>query len=253
MEVAGFWIALLALILGFFHLHGIWSQAKGLRAQAQGLLSQAKLSQLHKEQLESIEKALTTRHIGQFPEYMKDIADLMEHSNQEVLILCDFPAYGCFSAPQDFLRYRQAIERKIDAHLPVRVTTLGSSRRVALTQEQYPKWEQWKNKPTSRNRLSSFLKLHGDIAIGELTVERFANLLEEEDLKILDHSLKNARVSKTEDHLPIYFWLIDGKAAVFSIPSFTEKATEHGFYTSDPRLIAGLQDLEARYRRRPGS
>src|SRR5216684_3064260 len=64
--------------------------------------------------LDAILRTQSTRHIGQFPDYIAFIAQFIAGAQKEVAILCDFPAYGSFSAHHDFLKYRQVIETKID-------------------------------------------------------------------------------------------------------------------------------------------
>lgn len=240
--------ALLALVISVRQEHVLRGQAKDLR-------SQARLSRSHKKMLDSINDALTTRHIGQFPDYMKTIVDLVGKSNKNVTILCDFPAYGCFSAPSDFLAYRQTLERKIEEGKLVRITSLDSPSRGALSREQFSleekdlgKWEEWKTK--NQERLTIFLNSHGGTTVGDLTLKHFTYLLEEEDQRMLKRPFKKENSTATKEYIPVYFWIIDESEAVFSIPSFTERATEHGFHTSDHRLILGLKDLEARYRSR---
>jgi hypothetical protein len=261
-------VAVVALLIGIWHLYEIRAQAKSIRDQAgviQGqaaiLQAQAQVSESHKKELEShkntldlILRGLSTHHIGQFPEYIMPIANLVEEAKGEIVILCDFPAYGSFSAPHDFLRYRQALERKMDEGKDVRITCLDAEARVQLSHEQFsvePKtWDKWKKRQANHERLLAFLSsTENNTNIAELTVNRFAMLLEEQDARLLKQNLLVANVKEISGHIPLYFWLIDGEKAIFSIPSFSEKASEHGFYTIDPHLITGLQDLEARYRR----
>jgi len=241
-----FFVALVALLLGIGHLFEIRAQKKRLAEQSKDIRRLGKISKDH----DIILRALSTRRLGQFPDYMTPIAELIEKAEREIVILCDFPAYGSFSAPQEFLRYRHALEQKISEEKIVRVTCLDADGRKALTYEQFPepKWEEWRSR--QKKRLRAFLHFHGSEAdADDLSIEQFAMLLEQEDVRVLDESLLHADKAFINAHLPLYFWLIDGKAAIFSIPSFTEKATEHGFFTLDEHLILGLLDLEARYRR----
>jgi hypothetical protein len=268
LESVGLVVAVVALLIGIWHLSEIRAQAKSLRdqagtiqGQAASLQSQAQLSESHKKELEShrnmldlILRGLSTHHIGQFPEYIIPIANMIEEAKSEIVLLCDFPAYGSFSAPHDFLRYRQVLERKMDEGKAVRITCLNAQARVQLTREQFSielrTWDKWKKRSTNHERLAAFLRSNENGAnVNTLTVEQFAVLLEEQDARLLRQYLLVADVKEISGHVPLYFWLIDGVKAIFSIPSFSEKASEHGFYTMDPHLITGFQDLEARYRR----
>jgi len=254
LELLGIVLGVIALLLAIWHLYEIRAQAKEIRAQAKDIRSQAKLSKTHANMLDSILRSMSTRHIGQFPEYIITIANLIENAKKEIVILCDFPAYGSFSAPHDFLRYKHAIERKIDQGVKVRLTCLSSVSRTELAHEQFSReekmWDEWKQQPKKHELFRSLLKSHGsDISVDALSVDQFAAFLEQEDVRMLKETFTQADVLQIGAYIPLYFWLIDGGDAVFAIPSFSEKSTEHGFYTLDPHLIAGFLDIEARYHR----
>jgi hypothetical protein len=252
LEMFGLIVGVVALVLGLWHLYEIRAQAKDIRAQAKDIRSQAELSESHAKILNSILLTQSTHHIGQFPDYISAIAELIGQAKKGIVILCDFPAYGSFSASHDFLKYRHAIERKIDEDVPVKITYLSPACRLALTREQFSKeekiWDGWKKK--NHERFRAFLQSHdSEISVDDLSIEQFAAFLEEEDVRMVDETFARADTLPTDTYIPLYFWLIDESSAVFAIPSFSEKSTEHGFYTLDPHLISGFLDIEARYHR----
>jgi hypothetical protein len=53
---------------------------------------------------------------------MAEVADLLEKAVGEILIVCDYPAFGFFSNPTDWLRYRHAIERRLQSGVSVSMT-----------------------------------------------------------------------------------------------------------------------------------
>jgi hypothetical protein len=57
---------------------------------------------------------------------------------------------------------------------------------------------------------------------------------------MLRESLNGATVHKVDTHISIYFWIVDGIKAVFSIPAISDRAAEYGFSTSDAKLILRL-------------
>jgi len=251
IEIIGFPIGVLALILGVVHLHELRAQAKQIHGQANDLRSQAELSKQHGDMLDAILRTQSTHHEGPFPDYIKYIAELIEKARKEIIILCDFPAYGSFSAHHDFVRYRQAIERKIDEGIPVKITCLDAVSRVKLIHEQFSReeqmWEAWKVDPQNKDRLQTFVLSHTDkISPESLSPEQFATLVEDEDIQTLT-TYKGADVVLTEHYIPFYFWIVDGNRAVFAIPTFSSEAMEHGFSTLDPHLIDGFKGIMARY------
>src|SRR6185436_2212625 len=229
IEGIGLIVAVVALLIGIWHLYEIRAQAKSIRdqagviqGQAETLQAQAQISESHKKELEShkntldlILRGLSTHHIGQFPEYILPIASLVEEAKSEIVILCDFPAYGSFSAPHDFLRYRQALERKMDEGKDVRITCLDAEARVQLSHEQFsagPTWDKWKKRQINHERLLAFFhSTESNASIAELTVDQFAMLLEEQDARLLKQNLLVANVKEIDGHIPLYFWLIDGE------------------------------------------
>jgi hypothetical protein len=251
-EVLGFGVGVVALILGVIHLHEIRTQAKQLREQAADIRSQAELSESHAKMLDAILRTQSTRHIGQFPDYIARIAQFIGEAKKEVAILCDFPAYGSFSAHHDFLKYRQAIETKVDEGLRVKITCLDSSSRVSLVHQQFSAeeriWEEWRQAPQNRDRLKTFIQAHaGEISADSISAEQFAALIEEEDSRTLKTYYAGAEIVQTKEHIPFYCWLVDGDSAIFAIPSFSEKSLEHGFSTLDPHLISGFEGIRSRY------
>ncbi len=264
IEVIGFVVGVIAVILAVVHLREIRAQAKKLFALASEMHSQVQLSkddmELSKTNLEMLKDVLrtqSTHQLGPFPEYIEFIAECIEGAQKGVLILCDFPSYGSFSAPQDFLRYRQAIERKIEKGIPVHITYLASERRLSLIQEQFFKeemeWKAWKDSPQHKERLAAFVLSHTDcVSPDSLSREQFFALLEEEDAQTLatfKRGARGAHLVPTSDYIPLYCWIADGKKAVFAIPTFSEDDIEHGFSTIDPQLIDGFKGIMARYDR----
>ena len=252
IEVIGFPVGVLALILGVVHLHEIRAQAKQIRTQAADIRSQAELSQRHSVMLDAILRTQSTRHIGQFPDYIAFIAQFIAGAQKEVSILCDFPAYGSFSAHHDFLKYRQAIETKIDEGVSVKITCLDSAGRANLVHQQFSAeertWKTWKNEPQNAERLKTFLQPHsGKTTADSLTVAQFVALLEEEDMRTLNTYYAGAEIIQTKEYIPFYFWLVDENSAIFAIPSFSERSLEHGFSTLDPHLISGFDGIRNRY------
>jgi hypothetical protein len=244
---------ILGIILGFVALYLAIRHLREIRPLVYDLKTQVKLAKDHTDKLDSIRSAMPTHPIGPFPDCIRHIASLMEKANKEIIILCDFPAYGSFSAPHDFLPYRQVIEQKIDKGLKVEITCLKSERRIDLIHEQFSKgereWETWK-----RRHVQEFLKAHHrDVTVEELTYTQFTSFLEEENLRILRmfreaFTKDDAKIHEVDAHIPIYFWIVDD-SAIFTIPIFSKTAIEHGFQTSDKDIIRGFRAIRDRYLR----
>ena len=238
-------LGILGLILGLAHLIEMHPQVKKLSKLAAS-------AEKHLSTLKEVQRELTTQPIGKFPRYLEPIANLLKQAKKEIIILCDFPAYGSFSAHQDFVAYRHVIERKIDDGLKVEITCLDLPGRLKLFHEQFSEeernWETWKVKPENSERIQKLLRSHGlDKRVANITFEEFTGLLENDNQRLLTETFIQTKRQEINAHIPIYFWIVDDGSAIFAIPSYSRRAVEHGFKTLDRNLIVGFKDLRARY------
>lgn len=238
IEILGLVLALAALVVGIVHLWELRHLVKSLRKQL-----------VH---LRKIQNEMTTHPIGPFPDCVHPITKLIEKARRRVIILCDLPAYGSFSAPHDFLDYRHAIEQKIDEGKRVEITYLKHARRVELIREQFlfveEKWDTWK-----RQHVRKFLQAHHkNVTVEALSFQQFIDFLEEENRRIIGifkEGVDGDRIREVKEHVPIYFWIVDDKA-IFTIPVYTKSAIEYGFQTSDEDIIKGFLAIRDRYIRK---
>jgi hypothetical protein len=197
------------------------------------------------EHLKKVNDSLSTRYIGRFPRTLQAFIDVVESAQEELLIVCNFPAQGCFSDPARFLLYKQAIERKRRLkQFTMRTVTLSRTTRVSKSREQFTitqkDIEHWCSRDESRSRLESLLEDHRVVpSADEITPEIFFNLMEQMDLDFTER-LFSPPVEHTEvADVMINFWIADGKRAVFSFE--TTSVVGPAFETYDQGLIGGLK------------
>jgi hypothetical protein len=275
VEILALVLGLASIILAMKHLHGIDRQRVKLDAQATTLQGQAtkldaqaaKLdAQLDSQaakldsqaaKLEETQRLLSTRFIGEFPKFLPQITELISRASERITIFCDFPGYGHYSDYKDWLEYRHAIERQSE-NIPISLTCFTEKRRLHCHGEQFSEeertWEEWKKGEAVRDQLKHFLQVHQkDANVDALTQDTFANLLEETDKEMLRGAFIRAVVNEIDTYIPLYFWLIDEKEgqgeAIFTIPSFSNKHLEYGFYTSVPKLTSAFAEMRDRYHR----
>lgn len=241
LSVIGLIVAFIALLVGFYHVYEIRKQVKELRTQTEQ-------AQAHARALDILRRELPTRYIGQFPEYLQQIVDLLDRAQKEIVIFCDVPAYGSFSSPKRFMKYRQKLEDKLADNVPVQVTCLNNAGRMKVTRKQFSRtpWDEWIKDPKNGEQLKWFLKHHGKT--DELSGDEFISLLEEDDegmLKILRGA--GAEVSEVNRDILLYYWLVDNQEAIFAIMVLSEKAIEYGFRTTDQQLINALSEMRQQY------
>lgn len=225
-------LAVLAMIVALWHVHSIHEAAK---------------------RLDDVRRSLSTRYIGQFPEFFPEIVSLLKSAKREIVIFCDFPAYACFSDPHTFLEYQHTLQRKAQ-HEEVRVifTCLGSTYRSKGVQDQFfsssQEWDEWKRDPNIEKRLCHFLSFRRGVpTIDELGMDQFLELLERIEQRTLEETFASAQVREIDAYIPVYFWLVDGMNAVFAIPA--DKTLEYGFSTTDQKLISALVLMRDQYHR----
>lgn len=246
---------LIAIILGAAALWLAWVHANGLRKQTKVL--EGVTNSLSTE-LARISGSLSTRYIGPFPSFIPQIAELIRDApdGAEVIVACDLPNYGHISAPESWASYRSALLDREGA-AQVRMIFLNELMRDQVLAEQFriseENWDEWKTQPCRRSNLEKFLKReHVKDTVDGLGLERFQKLLLEADRDAL-HELRFADVKEISEALPIYFWVAGETSAVFTVPGFAEDTTtEHGFKTSDARLVKALCDMYQRLLSRSG-
>jgi hypothetical protein len=253
LELFGLILGIVALALAIWHLREI----KGISRETHHQQEEAgrQTTELHSlaDRLEEIRGSLSTRFIGEFPHFISDLVDLIKHAEKEVLICCDVPAYGQFSDRHNWLEYSHEIQKKADLGITIRLACFSEKARLRSHHEQFSKeeasWDEWKGDPKVREHLNQFLKSHKkNLEIEALTMAEFANLLEDTDRQMLDGAFGTATLHEIEGDIPMYFWLVDQNEAIFTIPSFINRQSEYGFFTSDPKLISALVEMGEHYR-----
>jgi hypothetical protein len=83
---------------------------------------------------------------------------------------------------------------------------------------------------------------------GIITTDEFVKALETSDQRALEDVFARA-TQRLEQPMEIllYCWIVDRSVAIFSIPGARERVVEHGFYSHDPGLVAGLRDIVERH------
>jgi hypothetical protein len=196
---------------------------------------------------EDLKTQLSTRRVGVFPSFMPKIIELLDSANERITIFCDFPAYGDFSS--SYSREYAAAVRKNAAKISL--LCLCKDERKNLVNKQIPgkHWTSWRQEHTKE--LREFLERLGRYRPDGLRIDRdeLMEILNRRDTQALDGEFKQASVHETAQVMPLYFWIIDGEEAIFSLaPLIKASALEVGFRTTDSDLIEALEDIFERYR-----
>lgn len=217
-------------------------------------LIQLRDARIQTSNLVRIRESLSTRYIAQFPEYVPAIVELFEQARTEILIVCDVPTYGFLSDRTTWLKYRQALETKIENDVIVKIECLSESRMTDLVNEQFnlsaEDFTEWKNVDTNREKLEAFLRYdYPSWTLSELALDDFLGLVASYAARTTEASFAGALVQELNFNMPLYFWIVDRTQAIFAIPTFAQRdfGFTYGFYTSDTRLVGALLALAELY------
>jgi len=203
-------------------------------------------------------KQLSTEYIGVFPLYIeRHICACLKEARKRIYIACDVVAYGAFSAPTEYEKYMEILEQKNTENVEVRLMVPDAAGRKRQDRAQFADCstdESFKAKRESDRsfeRLVRTLSTNAQMAIPG--VEDFFAALTNFELEEIAKHKGAINLYENEQLLPIHFWIADRIRAVFTIPSYAEDASEHGFTTTDANLIACLQSIWHRYAPRPAT
>jgi len=205
----------------------------------------------HLIEIRTVARSLSTRYIGQLPDYFPEIVALLKRARHDIVIFCDFPAYGSFTEHDSWFDYRQILERKIQEGRRVVLTCLDEDCRNKYVKQQLFKegqgWDEWKQSSGINKQLQHYLKKHPEAPnIDELKEGDLLKLFADEERQMLQE-LSGAEIQQISTYMPLYFWLVDGSSAIFVVPSYSERAIDYGFFTTDQKLILAFEGMRDRY------
>lgn len=204
-------------------------------------------------ELKEIRLSLSTQYIGQFPDYISNVVELIKSAKTEILIAYGQVTFGIFSYREKWLEYRTTLEQKLHEGKTVDLLFLNEKERKNHQIEQFglanKSWKEKLDDPEFRRRIDTFAKHHTSTQTENMDCELFLSLLESQQKKALEDYFMTATKTEVSSPFAIHFWIVDGSRAVFTIPNFVAGPTEFGFLTSDTRLIQALLSIHVRQKR----
>jgi hypothetical protein len=197
--------------------------------------------------------SLSTRYTkAKFPDYLRDVAELVLRSRQEdeLLIIVDYVGAGHYSSPEGFTTYFEAIMATRAKR--IRMLVYGEEAAKDVFQRQFKKKPDGIVEPDEHfskyfafykiqvqtkyeDFLNALARKHGDFC------EAFSSARPKIEIRVL------APPSMREG---FWFWMIRDKEMIFASPSFAE-VTNKGlaFFTADNSLVQVFLDrFEDRWR-----
>ncbi len=207
----------------------------------------------HTIELQDIKDSMSTRYLGEYPDFIPQISEVISKAKYEVSIVNSVVTTGIFSFRTGWLEYRTTIEKLLDKGKTVNIMMLNKERRQKFEDEQFPntaeKWEAWKVEPKNKTKIEVFLKhYYPDASFNTLTKALFIEILDDVHNNSLKQSFVAANIVELDEHIPINIWIVDNKQAIFTVPITINGYTDKGFITSDARLIESFNGIIERYK-----
>jgi len=203
----------------------------------------------------SVREAWLNRGVVEIPLFPKNIAAitaLVEATQVRLTIVADYCAYGSYSDPQGFGKYKTALEARADAGIQVQLTIYRDdiSRQVCLKQfglDQDAPTNQ-KTFSTVRNTepFKAYFKYHAaELSAREPTTpEDFIQVIQEEELDCI-RALREKKITvdtTIDRELPVFMWIKDNEEAIVSIYNFGPSAREASLRTKNRSIVNVLSN-----------
>ena len=206
------------------------------------------------KKLTLITDVLSTKHLGAYPEFVLEIGNLISKAQKQILIACNFPAYGVFNSNEGWLSIKYTLEKAFLQNQNMKVTCVfaNKSNRKSWLIKQFNEakvdWINWRSNPEQKEKLQHFLTKYGKgEAISELSFDGFIDLFEEAADLELGTTYKQAEKIELPHRPPLYMWVVDSKEAIFAISTNTPTFFGEAFWTTEPRLISALINMHHEY------
>jgi hypothetical protein len=198
----------------------------------------------------------STRFVGSFPANLPAVNELIAGTEDRLVILTDYCAYGHYSSPKEYARYKRelvALAGKgivVDLH----VYTEDLARRQRASQFDFSSEQllaaQFANL-SSKPAFASYFEYHrqqGRTVSRPTSVAEFAALMEAQQLQcIQEMTAAGVNVRRdVGDVLPAFMWIRDDQEAIFSVYTSGSAAREASLSTSEKTLVGVLADVARR-------
>ena len=186
--------------------------------------------------LRDISESMSTKFIGKFPDHIPEITKLLRTAKKKVTIVCDLLGYGYYSSPEQYQQYRAAV-LGLSSDVRVKITVYGRERASRAAREQLgTSFDDIRRSSTYKNYVKYY-----NIAFTEApnNIDEFYDLWDENYTRhYSDFNIKDIMIHQVKNKaIPVYFWIVDDRVAVFSFPSLSIEPPEVAFRTSDRDLI----------------
>lgn len=217
------------------------------------------------QELSKIGESLSTRYIGGLHDYYPSVIELIENAQDNIAILCDYPAYGCYTHGKYWHVYHDRLrDKSLEDDFQMTIICPNAELRAKTDEEKYfPRafndWDSWIKISVNWESVKTFVRYASKINknidakgfIDNPQKGKFFEILTQADEAMLKDCFdKNDCKKEIPASFPIDFWIADGKRAVFAFSNYGSKTrmSRYGFITTDQTLIRAFQEMIEYYR-----
>ncbi|MEZ6318962.1 MAG: hypothetical protein R3B49_09455 [Phycisphaerales bacterium] len=240
-------ITCISLILAIWQLRSASASAKQA-AESTGRLKGVETT------LEGVSRSLSTQPLGAFPDYIPVITQVVRDA-KSVHIVADYAAYGSFSAPEQARDLVLALHKVRLSGGIVNLAIPPKEEMLRSLQEQFNSrfeleggWTRWRAQHDEQIR--RYCSVWAVYLRGSRTAEqvRTPSDLWEINTAVNEAVLAEIQPNKVET-IPVVttaYWIRnESEQAVFAMLAYAD-VIDHGFMTSDPRIIEALKQSHRR-------
>lgn len=227
-------LAIIAILAGILAVIYEWKLHRSFEAQ--------------KEEINEIVLSVHTRHVGDWPDHLRAITDLVSRASRgdELVILVDHLGYGHYSRPEDYEIYLTKLEQARHNGAVIRMLTYAEDpARERLTRQFGGTFDA--NSAEFRKYAAFYKRL---IDKTPTTNDEFLSLALFVESELVSRILA---VRTTEDAIQVstikdpgdeeaFFWMMRRESSpvemLFAYPRFGSGKTGHGFMTREPHLMS---------------
>ena len=189
--------------------------------------------------LTDISENLSTRYVGNFPDNMNEITQLISRTKRKLTILSDVPAYGQYSNPEDFSKYSLAINELLLPLNNIQVHIISGSKAIRTMSRSV----QFRNRSFEEieksDKYIKYFKVFKQIAPPKTKdIGGFFEWIDERNRHFEeDFKDKGAYIFEMPNEISSHIWLSDDREAIFTFYNSLQDSNEVSFYTKDKRII----------------
>ncbi len=248
LGVAGIAVSIYALIVTSYDFQELKSNNESLRSLSEQIKTET-------ENLNQVVSSVSTRYVGEFPENMEDLEQLLERSNKSLYIIADVIGYGAFSRNDFYQRYHEILRDKLNkGDFAIEILIYNDSIRIEAMKEQFGKVD-W-GSDSLQKKLPDFKKFLWERSwtLKKPDSSDIWNILSKENLIQLSSYLNKDLIQELENIKPekqiieldkrqdVFIWLADDNRGIFSYLNYGFNDHEVSFYTRDVNFIEVLKD-----------